>query len=90
MHNIPLHNRYHNKLWLELVEPDLYQLQGDLQYCRMGAKPGEDGIDYCDSGFELGFVDPSGGPFISPGFPVGDKVVKQIMSNKAGIYLKVE
>jgi hypothetical protein len=86
VHNIKLHNRYGDKLWLELVEPDLYRLGGEAKYCRFGGKQGQDYVDYDD----LGFFDPSGGPFISEGYPVEGKAVKQIMCRKDGTYFRVE
>lgn len=86
MHKIPLHNRYHNKLWLELVEPDLYKLGGEAKYCRYGGKQGQTTLDYND----LGFVDPSGGPFIAAGYPVEGRAIKQIMCREDGVYFRVE
>jgi hypothetical protein len=45
-----------------------------MSYCRFGGKAHEEHLDFSD----LGFIDPAGGPFISPGFPILDKKVKKI------------
>ena len=63
-----------------------------IGYSRFGGKEGAEKIDYSD----LGFIDPSGGPFISPGFPIPilGKKVKKIRIDKHGdserILLEVE
>ncbi|CAB4130007.1 hypothetical protein UFOVP116_223 [uncultured Caudovirales phage] len=53
-----------------------------MSYCRFGGKEGAESIDYSD----LGFIDPAGGPFISPGFPIpiSSKKVKKIRIDKYG------
>ena len=83
MHKIT--NRYGDKLWFEQVEPDVYKLGGVVEHCRIGLKEGQGAVDYND----LGFFDPMGGPFISEGYPVGDKQVKQIMCREDGVYFRV-
>lgn len=53
-----------------------------MSYCRFGGKEHAESIDYSD----LGFIDPAGGPFISPGFPIPilGKKVKKISIKKHG------
>ena len=51
-----------------------------ISYCRLGGKAHAESIDYSD----LGFIDPSGGPFVSPGFPILNKKVKKISIVKLG------
>jgi hypothetical protein len=86
MRKLTLPNRYGDQLWFELVEPNLYKLCGDLEYCRFGGKPDQNPVDYND----LAFFDPSGGPFISEGYPIEGKVVKQITVINGEVYFRVE
>lgn len=65
---------------------NLYKFEGKTFYSRMGGKENTDTVDYND----LGFFDPDGGPFISEGFPIGDKKVTRIMSKEDGIYFEVK
>ena len=51
-----------------------------MSHCRFGGKAHAESIDYAD----LGFIDPAGGPFISPGFSIFDKKVKKISIEKHG------
>lgn len=69
-----LKNRAGDQYWFEEVEPNVYTIRGDLKYWRYGGKDGQRGIDFND----LGFVDPSGGPFIDIGTRVNDKYVTKI------------
>jgi hypothetical protein len=68
------------------VEDNIYKFEGNTMYSRCGGKEHAKTIDYND----LGFFDPDGGPFISEGFPIGDKKVTRIMSRKDGIYFEVK
>lgn len=90
-------NRYGNEYWFEPVEHNVYRVCGDLKFWRFGGREGQSGIDLED----LGFCDPSGGPFISTGYTIQDrehnrKVVKisaeidPIDDNKAIVLLTVE
>lgn len=81
-----MRNRYGNEYNFEKVNNNTYTITGDLKYWRYGGNDGEDGIDYNN----LGFVDPSGGPFIGRGYMIeGRKVVNISMSNDK-IFFKVE
>lgn len=79
-------NRYGDEYWFEQIDKDVYKIMGDLTHWRFGGKDNEVGVNEDD----LGFVDPSGGPFISIGseLPIGK--VKTISSNENGIFLKIE
>lgn len=68
-----MRNRYGDEYWFEKVSDNSYVIKGDLKYWRYGGKEGQERVDVSD----LGFVDPSGGPFISIGYGIeGRKVVK--------------
>lgn len=51
-----LDNRYNNEIFIEHIEDNLWQLQGDLEYCRMGVNPNDN--------TKIDFIDPPGGPFM--------------------------
>ena len=79
-------NRHGDEYQFQKVSDDTYTITGDLKYWRMGGREGQDHIDYNN----LGFVDPSGGPFISIGYPIeGRKVVRIRMVNEV-IYFDVK
>lgn len=79
-------NRYGNEYNFEKISEDVYTIVGDLSYWRFGGKEGQDSIDEND----LGFVDPSGGPFISPGYVIEGRKVVRISSNDRGIFFEVK
>jgi hypothetical protein len=79
-------NRYGNEYHFEKVSDNTYTIKGDLNYWRFGGKEGQSGIDEND----LGFVDPSGGPFISIGYMIEGRSVKRISSNNNDIFFEVE
>lgn len=81
-----MRNRYGDNYHFEQVNDNTYVIRGDLKYWRFGGQDGQDHIDYND----LGFVDPSGGPFISPGYMIEDRRVVRISCVTEGIYLQVE
>ena len=79
-------NRYGDEYQFTKVSGDTYTITGDLKYWRYGGQEGQNHIDYEN----LGFVDPSGGPFISIGYPIeGRKVVRIRMVNDT-IFFDVE
>ena len=59
-------NRYGDEYSFELVSENTYTIVGDLKHWRFGGVEGQESLNTN----ELGFVDPSGGPFIG----VGDKL----------------
>jgi hypothetical protein len=66
-------NRYGNEYRFEKVSDNTYTIKGDLSYWRFGGLEGQDNMDMAD----LGFVDPSGGPFIQVGASIdGRKIVR--------------
>lgn len=79
-------NRYGDEYWFEKVGDNSYIIKGDLNYWRYGGKEGVEGINKDD----LGFVDPSGGPFISAGYEIEGKKVKTIKQTFAGLIFEVE
>ena len=82
------YNRYNNCYWFEEIEPNKYEIKGDLDHWRFGGKKDTPGVDLED----LGFADPSGGPFISLGAKYLDREIINIngADNKVVITLKEE
>jgi hypothetical protein len=79
-------NRYGNEYEFLAVNDNTYKIVGELKYWRYGGQEGEDGIDQNN----LGFADPSGGPFISRGFLIqGRKVVRIALIDKE-LHFEVE
>jgi hypothetical protein len=79
-------NRYGNEYHFEKVSENTYTIVGDLSYWRFGGKQGVSGIDESD----LGFVDPSGGPFISLGYLIDGRKVVRISAIGEIILFEVE
>lgn len=67
-------NRYGDEYDIIQLGEDTFTITGDLKYWRFGGKEGQQEIDMSD----LGFVDPSGGPFISVGMKLNGRTVKRI------------
>ena len=66
-------NRYGDLYQFEKLSENQYTITGGLKYWRYGGRDGQNEVDLSD----LGFVDPSGGPFISIGMQIeGRKVVR--------------
>ena len=65
-------NRYGDEYTFERVNDNTYTIKGELKYWRFGGKEGQERVDMTN----LGFVDPSGGPFIQVGMMIeGRKIV---------------
>jgi len=79
-------NRYGNEYNFEKVNENTYRIVGELDYWRFGGKEGQELIDEND----LGFVDPSGGPFIAPGYVIEGRKVVRISSKNEDIFFEVE
>lgn len=79
-------NRYGNEYHFEKVSENTYTIVGELSYWRFGGKEGIDGVDEND----LGFVDPSGGPFIAPGYMIEGRRVTRISAIGEKIFFEVE
>jgi hypothetical protein len=82
-------NRYGEEYWFEEVEPKTYRfhMEDNAGFAmRMGGREGQEQLDMKD----LGFFDPSGGPFVQIGSIVDGKAVTRISSREDGIYVDVE
>lgn len=67
-------NRYGDEYAFVVVDDNTLTIVGDLKHWRFGGKEGQKHLDVND----LGFVDPSGGPFISVGEVIDGRKVKRI------------
>lgn len=85
MNNI-LKNRYGNQYHFEKIDETTYTIVGDLNHWRYGGREGQDGMDFSD----LGFVDPSGGPFISLGYAIEGRKVNRIRAVGEQLFFEVE
>lgn len=66
-------NRYGDEYSFSKVNENTYTIVGELKYWRYGGREGQERMDFND----LGFVDPSGGPFIQLGMNIeGRKIVR--------------
>lgn len=86
-----MRNRYGDEYSFEAVDANTYRLVGELKYWRFGGKEGQESIDMND----LGFADPSGGPFISMGYQIEGRKVINIsaagdLDGQPNIVLEVE
>lgn len=79
-------NRYGDVYSFKKISENLYTIEGELKYWRFGGKEGQEKVDDND----LGFVDPSGGPFISIGYKIDGKSVKKIKAVDEKIMFEVE
>ena len=79
-------NRYGDEYFFEKKSDNFYAIKGELKYWRFGGKEGQQGIDEND----LGFVDPSGGPFITAGYKIEGRPVKRISAVGDDIFFEVE
>ena len=78
-------NRYGNEYSFVKTGDNEYTIAGDLEYWRYG---GREGVEMAFD--NLGFVDPSGGPFISIGYEIEGRKVTNIAVNLEGIFFTVE
>lgn len=70
-------NRYGDEYIFVKTGDNEYTIAGDLDHWRFGGR-------------DLGFVDPSGGPFISIGYEINGRKVTNIAVNSEGIFFTVE
>ena len=80
-----LKNRYGDEYWFEKIDDETYVILGELNHWRFGGKEGIEGVNMED----LGFVDPSGGPYIAIGMTIEGKIVKRILVDDGKILFKV-
>jgi hypothetical protein len=69
-----MRNRYGDRYEIKHLSEDTYTIAGDLKYWRFGGREGQATIDMGD----LGFVDPSGGPFIGVGCKIDGREIVRI------------
>ena len=67
-------NRHGVEYHFEEISAGTYTIRGDLRYWRFGGKDGTSGVDMTD----LGFVDPSGGPFLAVGGDIEGRTIRRI------------
>lgn len=84
-------NRYNDEYKFEQVKDKVYKLVGDLKHWRYGGKEGIPGVDVDD----LGFADPSGGPYMEVDGavfvdPITKKIIKKIWVEGKDLYLEVK
>lgn len=79
-------NRYGDQYHFEMVDENTYTITGDLKYWRYGGQEGQEHVDYDN----LGFVDPSGGPFICIGYQIEGRKIIRISMVDTKIYFVVQ
>jgi hypothetical protein len=79
-------NRHGDEYTFEKVNENTYTIVGDLKYWRYGGREGQAQMDFSD----LGFVDPSGGPFIQVGTSIEDRKINRIRSVGEKLFFEVE
>jgi len=79
-------NRYGNEYRYEKVDENTYTIAGDLKYWRYGGREGQEQMDFSD----LGFVDPSGGPFIAVGAEIEGRKINRIRAIGEQLFFEVE
>lgn len=79
------HKNRHGNLYsfVKVPNSNTYSLQGDLDCFRVGGLEGQEKID----SENLGFIDPSGGPFISVGGEIKGKKIKRIYQRMQPVFL---
>ena len=78
-------NRYGDEYRFVSVDENTLTIEGELKYWRYGGKEGVDGVDIND----LGFVDPSGGPFLAVGDQIEGRTITKISVDGERILFKV-
>lgn len=79
-------NRYGDEYSFEKVNENTYTIVGDLKYWRYGGREGQSEMDFTD----LGFVDPSGGPFIELGMVIEGHKINRIRAVGEQLFFEVE
>lgn len=78
-------NRYGEEYSFELIREGVYKFVGDVRWARCGGKENTTVIDNND----LGFFDPSGGPFISEGYEIEKRPVRRIFLENNQVLFEV-
>ncbi len=81
-----MRNRYGDEYSFEKISDNVYRIVGELSYWRCGGKEGQNTIDESD----LGFVDPSGGPFIAVGSTIEGRKITRISADGETFLFEVE
>lgn len=81
-----MRNRHGDEYNFVKISNNVYAIEGNLKYWRYGGREGQERIDFDN----LGFVDPSGGPFISLGYKIDERVVMRIRIVDEKILFEVE
>ena len=82
-----MRNRYGDEYRFNQVSDNTFMIEGDLKHWRFGGKEGQERIDDND----LGFVDPSGGPFIMVGhYRINGRTVNRIYVEEDAVMFDVE
>ena len=81
-----MRNRYGDEYNFEKVNSTTYTITGDLKYWRYGGRDGQTELDQND----LGFVDPSGGPYIGIGSTIQNRIVTRIYVVEDTIFFEVQ
>lgn len=81
-----MYNRYGEEYSFELIRENVFRYVGNTDHCRFGGKENAEGVNESD----LGFFDPSGGPFISEGYKIGKFKVKRIFCEGNDVCFEVE
>jgi hypothetical protein len=79
-------NRYGNEYNYEKIDENTYTIVGELSYWRYGGREGQNEMDFSD----LGFVDPSGGPFIAVGGSIEGRKINRIRAVGEQLFFEVE
>ena len=70
-----MQNRYGDRYYFKRVDENTFTIVGEtLKYWRFGGREGQAQMDMSD----VGFVDPSGGPFIEVGMMIEGFKIKRI------------
>jgi hypothetical protein len=78
-------NRYGDEYEFVQVDENTYTVVGNLKYWRYGGREGQAELDSTN----LGFADPSGGPFIELGMKIADREITRICLEGERILFKV-
>jgi hypothetical protein len=67
-------NRYGDKYEFEIIDNNTMTITGELNHWRFGGREGVPGISMSD----LGFADPSGGPFLEVNSKINGRYITRI------------
>lgn len=70
-------NRYGDEYEFVKIDDNTMTIKGDLKHWRCGGREGTSGVDMDD----LGFIDPSGGPFIALGATINGRKITRISND---------